>query len=187
MQILIELAPLVAFIASWAVAGIYVATAVLMGAMVLLVGWDWISKRSIPKMHLMSALLIWIFGAATLILHDPLFIKWKFTVYYWLAAIVLAGSIWIGRMTLLERLMGPALPEDLKIEQATWRNLSLVAALFHAALGAVNLWVVYHLSERAWFIFKGWIAIPVFLAFNVGLVFWLMRGYESKEPPEQPT
>jgi len=58
MQILIELAPLVAFIASWAVAGIYVATAVLMGAMVLLVGWDWISKRSIPKMHLMSALLM---------------------------------------------------------------------------------------------------------------------------------
>jgi intracellular septation protein len=80
MQTLIELAPLIAFFAAYKFAGIYVATAVLMGAMLLLLGWDWLSKRAIPKMHLISAILVWVFGTVTLILHDVRFIQWKATV-----------------------------------------------------------------------------------------------------------
>jgi intracellular septation protein len=79
------------------------------------------------------------------------------------------------------------LPEDLKVERPVWRNASLVAALFHLALGAVNIWVAYTMSERAWVIFKTWIALPVWLVFNMGIVLWIMRGYEPKDTPEQPT
>jgi intracellular septation protein len=181
MQTLIELAPLIAFFAAWAIANIYVATAVLMGAMALLLAWDWISKRSIPKMHLLSAVLVWVFGAATLLLHDVRFIQWKATVFYWLIALVLAGGVWIGRTTVLERLLSTGLPEDLKVAPATWRNLSLVSALFYAALGGANLWVAYNMSERAWIIFKSWISVPLVFVFTAGIVFWLMRGYQEKE------
>ena len=105
MQSLIEFFPLVAFFAAWALGGIYVATAVLMGAMVLLLAWDWFRTRTLPKMHLISAVLVWVFGGITLILHDVRFIQWKATVFYWAIAVLLAGSVWIGRKTLLERLL----------------------------------------------------------------------------------
>jgi intracellular septation protein len=97
-------------------------------------------------------------------------------------ALALAGTVWIGRMTLLERLLGKSLPENLAVSGATWRNLSLLSAAFYAALGAVNLWVAYRMSESAWVTFKSWVVIPLVFVFTGGIIFWLMRGHESGEP-----
>jgi intracellular septation protein len=182
MQTLIELAPLIAFfgVYKWG-GGIYPATATLMVAMLLLCAWDWLRTRKVPQMHLLSAILVWIFGAATLLLRDVRFLQWKATVFYWLVAIALAGTVWIGRKTLLERLLGKSLPEELVVPSASWRNLSLLCAAFYLALGAVNLWVAYHLSEAAWVTFKSWIVIPLVFVFTAGIIFWLMRGHAPKE------
>jgi intracellular septation protein len=184
MQQLIELAPLIAFFIFWKFYDIYVATAVLMGAMLLLVAWDWLRTRRVPKMHLLSAVLVWVFGAATLILHDVRFIQLKATIFYWLIALVLGGSVWIGRITVLERLMGTTIPEDHKVPSSTWRNASLVAAFFYAALGAANLWVARTMSEENWVFFKTWLTIPLVFVFTAGLIFWLLRGYEAKDGPK---
>jgi intracellular septation protein len=183
MQSLIEFFPLLAFFAAWALGGIYVATAVLMGAMAVLLAWSWFRTRSIPKMHLISAILVWVFGAITLVLHDVRFIQWKATVFYWATALLLLGSVWIGRQTLLERLIGSAIPEDHIVAPRTWRTLSIVSAIFYAALGAANIWIAYDMSEAAWVIFKSWIAFPLLIAFNLALILWLMRGYKPKEVP----
>jgi intracellular septation protein len=185
MQTLIELAPLFAFFGAYVFGGIYVATAVLMVAMLLLLGWDWIAKRAIPKMHLISAILVWVFGTATLILHDVRFIQWKATVFYWLVALVLAGSIWIGQKTLLERLMSAALPEDFAVTPSRWKRMSLIAALFYLALGAVNIWVAYTMSEKSWVFFKTWLMIPLVFVFTAGLMFWMLRGYQPKDEPKE--
>lgn len=183
MQSLIEFFPLVAFFVAWLVGGIYVATAVLMVAMALLLGWDWLRTRTLPKMHLISAVLVWVFGGITLLLHDVRFLQWKATVFYWAIALLLAGSVWIGRQTLLERLIGGSIPEDLKVEPATWRSLSLLSAVFYAVLGAVNIWIALNMSLAAWVIFKSWITLPLLVGFNLVLIFWLLRGYEPKETP----
>ncbi|MBC8025293.1 MAG: septation protein IspZ [Steroidobacteraceae bacterium] len=184
MQVLIELAPLIAFFVVWKFSDIYMATAVLMGAMLLLVAWDWLRTRKVPKMHLLSAVLVWVFGAATLILHDVRFIQLKATIFYWLIALVLGGSIWIGRITVLERLMSTTIPEDHKVPPATWRNASLVAALFYATLGGVNLWVARTMTEENWVFFKTWLTIPLVFVFTGGLIYWLLRGYEPKDGPK---
>lgn len=181
MQMLIELAPLLAFFGTWAVAGIYVATAVLMGAMALLLAWDWFTTRKIPNLHLLSAVLVWVFGTVTLLLHDVRFIQWKFTVYYWIVALAMLGSLWIGKKPLLERLLGGALPEGANIPAARWRNCSLAYAAFCLALGAVNLWVAYTMSESAWMIFKSWISIPVLAVFTFALLYWLLHDQDLKE------
>jgi intracellular septation protein len=181
METLIELAPLIAFFAAYGIGGIYLATAVLMVAMLLLLVFDWLRKRTLPRMHLVSAVLVWIFGAATLILRDVRFIQWKATVFYWLIALVLAGSVWIGKQTLLERLTAKALPEDFTVGPAKWRNLSLLAALFYFALGGANIWIAYRMSEKTWVFFKTWLTIPLLFAFTAGLMFWLLRGYQPKD------
>ncbi len=86
--------------------GLYVATAVLMVAMLLLLAVDWLRNRRIPTMHALSTVLVLIFGAATLLLHNKLFIQWKPTVFFWLASLAFLGSFWIGERTLTERLLG---------------------------------------------------------------------------------
>ena len=182
MQTLIELAPLIAFFAVWAKFGIYAATAVLMGAMALLIAWDWLRTRRVPPMHLVSAILVWVFGAATLLLHDMRFIQVKATVFYWLLAIALAGSIWIGKKPILERLMGAALPEGATVPPERWRSLSLVYATFYVALGAANLYFAFATSEKTWVIFKAWVTVPLIFVFTIATMFWLLRGQTPGEP-----
>jgi intracellular septation protein len=177
METLIELAPLIAFFVTYKwFGGIYPATAVLMVAMLLLLAWDWLRTRKLPQMHLISAILVWVFGIATLLLRDVRFIQWKATVFYWLVALAIGGTIWIGKMTLLERLMGKNLPDEVKVSPARWRNLSLIAAMFYAALGALNLWVAYNMSEETWVTFKTWIVVPLLFVFTAILIFLILRG-----------
>ena len=177
METLIELAPLIAFFVTYKwFGGIYPATAVLMVAMLLLLAWDWLRTRKVPQMHLVSAILVWVFGIATLLLRDVRFIQWKATVFYWLVALAIGGTIWIGKMTLLERLMGKNLPDEVKVSPARWRNLSLIAATFYAALGALNLWVAYNMSEETWVTFKTWIVVPLLFVFTAILIFLILRG-----------
>jgi intracellular septation protein len=181
MQILIELAPLIAFFVTYKwFGGIYTATAVLMAGMLLLLVWDWLRTRQVPQLHLVSAILVWIFGAATLMLRDDRFIQLKATVFYWLVAAVLAGSIWIGRITLLERLLSKSLPDGVAVKPASWRNLSMVSALFYFALGGANLWIAYTMSQEAWVNFKSFVVIPLVFVFTAGIVFWIMR----QQPPD---
>jgi intracellular septation protein len=180
MQTLIELAPLIAFFIAYKVSGIYVATGVLMGAMALLLAYDWLRTRQVPQMHLISAILVWVFGIATLLLRDVRFIQWKATVFYWLVALAIGGTVWIGRMTLLERLLGKSLPEGVSVPSSRWRGLSLVSAVFYLALGAVNLWVAYTMSEETWVWFKTWLVVPILFAFNIAVVFWLIRDQQPK-------
>ena len=177
MEIVIELAPLIAFFVTYKwFGGIYPATVVLMVAMLLLLAWDWLRTRKVPQMHLISAILVWVFGIATLLLRDVRFIQWKATVFYWLIALAFGGTVLIGRMTLLERLVAKNLPEDIEVPRGRWRNMSLVAAAFYAALGAANLWVAYNLSEETWVVFKTWVVVPVVVVFTAMLFFWILRG-----------
>src|SRR2546429_9327755 len=86
MQALTALAPLVAFFATYRLRGLYAATAVLMAAMVLVLALDWLRHRRIPALHALSAVLVLVFGSATLLLHNPLFIPWEPTPVVWALA-----------------------------------------------------------------------------------------------------
>jgi intracellular septation protein len=154
MQALIALVPLVAFFATYRLRGLYTATAVLMAAMVVLLAVDWLRHRRIPALHGLSALLVLIFGSATLLLHNRLFIQWKPTVLLWALSLAFIASSRIGERTLTERLLAPALGERIQASPARWQRLNLSSAVLYALLGALNLAVAYYASERTWVNFK---------------------------------
>lgn len=176
MQALTEFAPLVAFFAAYMLGGLYVATAVLMAAMLALLALDWLRLKRIPPMHSLSAVLVLIFGGATLVLHNRLFIQWKPTVFFWLVSLAFLGSAWIGERTLAERLLGSALAEAfgerLRLSAALWRRLNLLWVLFYALLGALNVVVLEYLSERAWAALK-LVDVLLMLVFVAAQVMWL--------------
>lgn len=176
MQALTEFAPLVAFFVAYMLGGLYVATAVLMGAMLALLAWDWLRLKRIPPMHSLSAVLVLIFGGATLALHNPLFVQWKPTVFFWLVSLAFLGSTWIGERTLAERLLAATLAEAfgerLRVNAALWRRLNLLWVVFYALLGALNVVVLEYLSERAWAALK-LVDVVLMVIFVAAQVMWL--------------
>jgi intracellular septation protein len=189
MQALSELAPLLAFILAYYFGGLYAATAVLMVAMVLLIALDWLRLRRIPPMHALSTALVLIFGGATLLLHDRLFIQWKPTVFFWLAALAFLGSFWVGERTLAERLLGTALHEALgerlRVSLTQWRWLNLAWVLFNVLLGLLNLVVVLYASERVWVALKPVDAVLMGV-FVIAQVLWLTTRHQRTQPEPAP-
>jgi intracellular septation protein len=184
MQALLEFAPLVAFFVAYRVWGLYTATAVLMASMVILLIVDYLRLRRIPPMHTLSAVLVFLFGAATLLLHDLRFIQWKPTVFFWLASLAFLGSHWIGKQTLTQRLLSAALGgEEIRVADTTWKHLNLLWVVFYALLGALNLFVAFNLSEHVWVTFKV-VGLPVAnLAFVGAQVAWLLRRHAAAREP----
>ena len=183
MQSLLELAPLVAFFVAYKMAGLYTATAVLMGAMVLLLAADYLRTRRIPPMHGLSALLVLLFGAATLLFHDERFIKWKPTVFYWMLSFAFAASTWIGDRTLVQRLLGAVLGEHASVGAAQWRRINWLWVAIFAALGVLNLVVAAHFSTGTWMGFKIGVIVATSLLMAVQ-VLWLMRRNPAPAPPQ---
>jgi intracellular septation protein len=185
MQTLLEYAPWIVFGLVYKFGGgIYPATAALMVVMTLLLAYYWIRSRKVPQMHLALTIMVLVFGAATLILHDVRFLQWKASVIYWLIGVLFGGSVWIGKKTLLERTIGAGLPEEVKVPPADWRNTSLLTGVFYVLLGFANIWVAKTRSEADWVTFKVWIAVPLAMIFIVGVVLYLLRGLFTKESKE---
>jgi intracellular septation protein len=175
MQALLEFAPLAAFFIAYKAAGLYVATAALMVSMALLLIVDYVRSRRVPPMHLLSAVLVFAFGTATLVLHNQRFIQWKPTVFFWLASLAFLGSFWIGEQPLAQRFLGAALGGETRVEPLVWRRLNWLWIVFYIFLGFLNLAVAFNASERAWVNFK---VIGLTLAnfvFVGAQILWLSR------------
>jgi intracellular septation protein len=181
MQPLLDLAPLVAFLVGYLAAGLYTATAVLMGTMLLVLVIDYVRERRIPPMHGLSAVLYFGLGAATLILHNKSFIQLKPTVFLWVLGLAFLASFWVGRRTLTERLLGPALGGQ--VPEGAWRRLNGLWVAFYGLLGALNLVVASYASERMWVLFKVIGLTGLTLVFVIGQVLWLMRRGELAVKP----
>jgi intracellular septation protein len=176
MQLLFDLLPLIAFFAAYKFGGIYVATGVLIVAVVIQAAVQWIRTRKVSPMMLASAALVLVFGGLTLVLKDPNFIKWKPTILYWAFAAAFVGSRFIGRKTLVERVFS----EALSVEPDYWRLANTLYALFFAVIGFANLYVAFNYSEETWVYFK-FVLFGLLAVFTFGIGYWLF----SKMTPEQ--
>ena len=176
MQALAEFAPLVAFFVTYSLRGLYAATAVLMVAMLALLGFDWLRQRRIPPLHAVSAALVLVLGGATLLLHNRLFIQWKPTVLFWLVSAAFVASFWIGERTLTQRFLEPALAGRVTVKPQQWRRVNGTSAVFYALLGGLNLAVAYGASERTWVYFKLFGLAVLTFTFVALQVLWLSRA-----------
>lgn len=159
---------------------IYLATFVAMGASVIQVGYTWIKNRKIENMHLVSLVLIVVFGGATLYLKDPIFIKWKPTVLNWLFGVVFLASHVFGERTVIERMLGG----QLELPGLVWRRLNLVWAAFFIVIGAVNLYVAYRFDEAVWVNFKLFGMLGLTFLFVILQSFYLSRYLPEPKPED---
>ncbi|HVN41177.1 MAG TPA: septation protein A [Steroidobacteraceae bacterium] len=175
MQLFVDLLPVIAFFVAYKVAGIYVATGVLIAGVLLQTAASWLRHRRVSPMLLTSAVLVLVFGGLTLLVHDAVFIKWKPTIVNWLfAAAFLASQFWRGP-TLVQRLLG----EQVSLGAPLWQRLNLMWVVFFSVAGALNLYVAFHFSESTWVTFKlfGLFGLTVLFAVVQGM--WIARVTET--------
>lgn len=171
MKFLFDLFPILLFFVAYKVYDIYVATAVAIGAAFLQTGLFWLKHRKFEKMHVITLGILIVFGGLTLLLRDPLFIKWKPTVVNWLFGISFLGSQFIGKKSMVERMMGHAIT----VPEHVWPRLNWAWVWFFIGMGFLNLYVAFNFSEDAWVNFKLFGMMGLTLVFVFGQAFYLSR------------
>lgn len=180
MQLLVDLFPLLVFLAAYFYAGMYVAAGAIMVAMTLQIAIQWFRHRTVSKMLLISGALVIVLGGVTLLLRNPLFFQWKPTILNGLFALGFLGSRFIGQKTLTERMMGHAI----QLGSEVWRELNMMWVGTFAFLAMANLYVLYHFDEATWAIFKVAGSLGITFAMVIVQAIWIAvkaNGEEQRE------
>ena len=182
MKLLFDFFPIILFFATFKFyddhkEGILAATAVIIVATIVQVGISWWRSRKVEKLHLVTLVLVVIFGGATLWLEDELFIKWKPSVVNWLFAAAFLGSQFIGQKNLLERMMG----SSIELPKAIWFRLNMAWVSFFTFLGLVNVWVVYSFDTETWVNFKLFGLLGLTVLFVIGQGLYLVRHIPDED------
>ncbi len=157
--------------------GMINATAVLIVATIVQVAITWFKTKTINKMHVITLVLVLVFGGATIYFQDKLFLIWKVTIAQWLFAAVFIGSEYIGKMSIIKRMMGKAITLPDKI----WIQLNFAWSFFFIFVGIVNLYVAYNYEFGTWVDFK------LFGVFGLMFTFIILQTlYISKYIKEEP-
>ena len=195
MRQLLEFLPIVLFfivyqlrgetisIGSWehTLDGIFSATAVLMAATLLQVFISYLLSRKLEKRALWMLLAVFVFGGATLLFRNQMFIQWKPTIFNWALALAFAGSQFIGNKNLMERTLG----SQLELPKQVWTRLNLLWIANFTVVGALNLVVAYLYSEEAWVSYKLYSAIGFTLVLTV-LTALIVSPHLSAQDSEKP-
>jgi intracellular septation protein len=173
------IAPLIpAAVATGDRAGIFVATAVFMIAILVTLVVSYALTRRLPVMAVVSAIIVVLFGGATLIFQNETFIKLKPTIIYLLFAATLFGGL-IFRKPLLAMVF----VQMFHLTDEGWRKLTIRWALFFLALAVLNEIVWRTQSTDTWVSFKVFGVTPLTFIF-AALQYPLLMKHEASPKDE---
>ncbi len=179
MKFLYDFFPILLFFIAYKTFDIYVATAVAMISSVVQVGAFWLQHRRVETMHLVTLVSIMVLGSITLLLHDETFIKWKPTVVEWAFAIAFLISQFVGKKTLVQRMMEANIQlTDNKI----WGHLNLAWVIFFIAMGGLNLYIAFNYPTDVWVNFKLFGMMGFTFVFVLAQGFYMMKYIVAEEP-----
>lgn len=142
------------------------ATVVVVLAIAAQIIWLLLRRKEISKVLWFSLVAATVFGGMTVWFHDPAFIKWKFSIVYWLMGV----SFWISARFFRKNPIKALLAENVDLPETGWDRLNLAWSLFFIAMGFLNIVIAYHFSENVWFNFK------LFGSMGLTLLFALAQG-----------
>ena len=150
MKLLFDFFPIVLFFIAYKLFDIYIATGIAMAGAIFQVIFHRIKYQRYEKQHLAGLALILVLGGATLFFHNPWFIKCKPTGIYWLTSLIFLGSAFIGKKTIIQKIMDSNVSLPAKI----WKRLNYAWATYFIIMGGLNLYVAYFYTTDFWVNFK---------------------------------
>lgn len=174
MKLLFDFFPLLLFFAAFKILDLYAATAVAIIASFVQVGLHYAHQQRFETMHVLSLLIIVVFGGLTLALRDDTFIKWKPTIVYWTFAALVLGTPLIAKKTALQHWLGARFALPARV----WNYYNLSWAVFFLAAGSLNLYVafVYGAALDAATRTEHWVTFKVFGLIGLTVGFTLIQA-----------
>jgi len=160
------------------VEGMLAATGALIAATVVQVAFNWFRHKKVEKMHIITLVLVVIFGGATIYFKDPDFLIWKVTIANWLFAIVFYASHFIGNKTPIVKRMMQA---NIAMPDHAWQRLSFSWILFFILTGVINLIVAHFYSFDIWVDFKLFGILGLTFAFVILQGIFLSRFIKDED------
>lgn len=179
MKQLLDFLPLVIFFAVYKFYGIYTATGVLIIATALQLVLSYLIFKKVEKMHIVTFVLVALFGSLTLAFHDDAFIKWKVTIVY----VIFAGALIIGQIINKPILKG-MLGKEMKVPEPVWAKVTWYWVVFFIACGLLNIYVAFSLPQETWVNFKVFGLTALTLANTVLTVFYLYKHLPEDQRKE---
>ena len=129
----------------------------------------WILEKKIPKMPLVSGILITLIGGLTIYFNNQVFIYIKPTIINILFGLALIFGRYFTNEPVLKKLMS----KSISLTDEGWEILNKRWIYFFFALAILNEAVWRTQSEEFWVNFKVWGLLPItfiFTAFQIGLI-----------------
>jgi intracellular septation protein len=139
---------------------IFVATGVFIAASLIALALSKLVMNHLPRMAIVNAVVVTVFGGLTLALDDAFFIKVKPTIVNTLFGCILLGGLYFGRL-----LLALVLDSVLQLDEEGWRKLTLRWGLFFFVLAALNEVVWRTQTQDFWVAFKVWGVMPLTMIF----------------------
>lgn len=149
---------------------IFVATGIFIAASLVALALSRALLGYLPRMAIVNAIVVTVFGGLTLALDDAFFIKVKPTIVNALFGCVLLGGLFFRRS-----LLALVLETVLQLDEEGWRKLTLRWGLFFFVLAALNELVWRTQSQDFWVAFKVWGVMPLTMAFALAQTPLILR------------
>ncbi len=181
MKFLFDLLPLILFFAAYKMYDIYVATGVAIAASFVQIAVFWLKHRRFETMHVITLAALGIFGGMTLLLRDPLFIKWKTTIVNWIFAAIILYSQYFTKRSVSEVLFGEK--AQIQLPRKAWRIFNMNWGIFFLFVGALNIYIAFYygldleeaVREEIWVNFKVFGVIGLTIAFTIVQIIVIAR------------
>jgi len=166
LELFYDFIPVLLFFIAFKVYGIYVATMVGIVATALQVIVTRLWKKKLDRKQLITFFVFVIFGGMTLYFHNPIFVKWKPSIIFWIFGTVFLLSHVFGKKVIIQRMMENML-DGKSLPPVIWKRMNLSWAFFFLILGTVNIFIAYHFSTDAWVNFKFYGILGLLIVFSI--------------------
>ena len=122
----------------------------------------WVLEKTIPKVPLLSGILITFFGGLTIYFDNPVFIYIKPTIINILFGLALIFGKYFTKEPVLKKLMG----KSIALTEEGWEVLNKRWVYFFFGLALLNEIVWRTQSEEFWVNFKVWGMLPITIVFT---------------------
>jgi intracellular septation protein len=173
---LIDFVPVLLFFIAFKIYGIYVATTVGIVSTAIQVMLTRLIRRRFDKQQVVTLFVFVLFGGMTLYFHNPIFVKWKPSIIFWVFGIAFFVSQFVGKKPLVQRMLeGMLESQAAAVPFALWKKLNIAWSVFFIFLGSINIYIAYNFSTDVWVNFKVYGIMSLLLVFSFAQAMCLSR------------